>query len=117
MPLTAYVCLDTARVRRDNRSVPFSAELAAGAYVFVQDCGGVVWILPDGRHQHPRVLGRRRPAVSGGELTVGTDGEVLSINNISGTFQCASDCLLTAVGGLIRQGAKISADASTCYEV
>ena len=116
MPLTAYVPLDPKRFQRDNRSVRFSAQLPAGAYVYVQDCGGVVWVLPDYPHQHPKVLGGRRPAVAAGELTAGGNGEVLSINNLSGTYQCAEDSLLTAVGGLVKQGATISADAITIYE-
>jgi hypothetical protein len=116
MPLTAYVPLDPERFRRDNRSVAYSPLLPAGAYVYIQDCSGTVWILPDGTHRHPHVLGRARPAVAAGELITGENGEVLSINNLSGTFQCASDSLLTAVGGLVKQGAKISADAITIYE-
>lgn len=116
MPLTAYIPLDPERFRRDNRSVAVSRQLPAGTYVYVQDCSGTVWALPDGTHQHPRVLGRARPAVAAGELVMGEDGEVLSINNISGTFECASDSLLTAVGGLVKQGARISADAITIFE-
>ncbi len=116
MPLTAYIPLDPERFRRDNRSVAFSSELPAGAYVYVQDCSGIVWVLPDGTHQHPRVLGRARPAVSAGELLMGEDGNVISINNISGTFECTADSLLTAVGGLVKQGAVISSDAITSYE-
>jgi hypothetical protein len=108
MPLTAYVPLDLERYRRHNESVPFSPQLAAGVYVFVQDCAGTVWVLPDGRHRHPRVLGGVRPAVAAGELTVGENGEILSINNLSGTFRCAGDCLLVAVGGLVKQGAKVT---------
>jgi hypothetical protein len=117
MPLTAYVCLDVNRYRRHNDSVRFSPQVPPGAYVYVQDCAGVVWLLTDGFHQHPRVLGGRRPAVAAGELTVGDAGEIFAINNASGTFQCAADSLLTAVGGLVQQGAKISADAITPFEV
>lgn len=97
--------------------MPFSPQMAAGAYVYVQDCWGTVWVLPDGVHQHPNVLGGRRPAVAAGELVVAERGEIVSINNVSGTFQCASDCLFGAVGGLIKQGAKIAADAISEYEV
>jgi hypothetical protein len=86
MPLTAYVPLDPERFRRDNRSVAYSPLLPAGAYVYIQDCSGTVWILPDGTHRHPHVLGRARPAVAAGELITGENGEVLSINNLSGTL-------------------------------
>ena len=47
---------------------------------------------------------------------MGEDGNVISINNISGTFECTADSLLTAVGGLVKQGAVISSDAITSYE-
>ncbi len=117
MPLTAYSVKDPERYRRHPQSVAFSANLTAGAYVYVQDCGGVVWVAPDGPHMHPRVLGGARPAVAAGELTVGAGGEVLSVNNLSGTFVCAPDSLLLVVGGIIVQGGKIAADAISRYEV
>src|SRR3954451_715621 len=101
MPLTAYPPRDQERYRRHERSVRFSASTAAGVYVYVQDCSGVVWVGPDGPHMHPRVLGGARAAVAAGELTVGENREVLSINNLSGTFQCAPDSLLVAIGGII----------------
>lgn len=66
---------------------------------------------------HPRVLGGARPVVAAGELTLGEKGEVLAINNLSGTFHCTPDSLLLAVGGIICQGGKIVADAITRYEV
>jgi hypothetical protein len=55
--------------------------------------------------------------VSAGELTLGESGEVLSINNLSGTFECSPDSLLVAVGGIIVLGGKIAADAISRYEV
>jgi hypothetical protein len=117
MPLTAYVPLDLERYRRHNESVPFSPQLHAGVYVFVQDCAGVVWVLPDGRHRHPRVLGGARPAVAAGELVAGPGGEVHSVNNLSGTFRCPGESLLSAVGGLINQGAKITGNPISVHEV
>lgn len=117
MPLTAYVPGDPNRYRRHEQSTSFSATLPAGAYVYVQDCAGVVWVAPDGPHMHPRVLGGARPVVSAGELILGENGEVLSINNLSGTFECAPDCLLLAVGGIIVQGGKIVSSAISRYEV
>ena len=117
MPLTAYAPRDPERYRRHERSVRFSAAVAAGTYVYVQDCAGVVWVGPDGPHMHPRVLGGARPAVAAGELTLGEGGEVLSINNLSGTFRCAPDSLLAAVGGIILQGGRCPAGAVSQYEV
>ena len=117
MPLTAYVPLDLERYRRHNDCAPYTPEMADGVYVYVQDCDGTIWVLPDGPHRHPRVLGGGRPAVAAGELILGEGGEVLSVNNLSGTFRCAPDCLLVAVGGLVRQGARVTANAMTSYEV
>ena len=117
MPMTAYAPRDLERYRRHEQSTPFSANLSAGAYVYVQDCSGVVWVAPDGPHRHPRLLGGARPAVAAGELILAEGGEVLSINNLSGTFQCAPDSLLVAVGGMIIQGGKIAADAISRNEV
>jgi hypothetical protein len=50
-------------------------------------------------------------------LTLDENGELLSINNLSGTFQCAPDCLLLVVGGIIIQRGKIEAGAISRYEV
>lgn len=116
MPLTAYAPRDPERYRRHERSLPFSARIAAGVYVYVQDCAGVVWIGPDGPHMHPRVLGGARPVVAAGELTLGEDGEVLVVNNLSGTFRCDPDSLLLVVGGIINQGGTCLAEAITRYE-
>ena len=91
--------------------------MTPGAYVFVQDCAGKVWGLPDGSHAHPYVLGRARPAVAAGELIVEENGAVVSIGNLSGTFLCHPDCLFTAVGGLVRQGAAVGPDAAHPFEV
>lgn len=117
MPLSAYVSKDPARYRQHESSVRFSASLPAGVYVYVQDCSGEVWVAADGSHMHPRVLGGARPAVAAGELTVGENGEVLVLNNLSGTFQCTPDSLIVAVGGIICQGGRITPDAISRYEV
>ncbi len=117
MPLTAYPPGDLERYRRHPDSVRFSASIPAGVYVYVQDCAGVVWVGPDGVHMHPRILGGARAAVAAGELTLGEAGEILSINNLSGTFRCAPDSLLVAVGGVVAQGGTIVVDAIQRYEV
>lgn len=82
----------------------------------MQDCAGVLWLGPDGPHMHPKLLGGARPAVAAGELTLGNDGEVLSVNNLSGTFGCAADSLFAVVGAIIVQGGRCSADAVSPYE-
>jgi hypothetical protein len=107
MPMPAYVSKDPRRYRQREDSVPFSRMLPAGEYVFVQDCSGEVWVLPDGLHVHPYVLGRAKPAVAAGEMSIEDNGVVTRLNNFSGTFQCTLDCLFVAVGGLVLQGATI----------
>jgi hypothetical protein len=66
---------------------------------------------------HPRVLGGARPVAAAGEIAVDELGEVISLDNASGTFQCHPDSLLTVVGGLIEQGATIDPDVIHRYEV
>jgi hypothetical protein len=115
MPLTAYAPLGDPdpHHRRHRESRRFSADLPAGDYVFVQNIFGVVNVLRQDQqpgHAHHVVLGRARAAVSAGELMLGDGGVILEINNISGTFQCAADCLLAAIGGLVRQGAIFNSD-------
>lgn len=116
MPLTAYMPTDPERYPKRKDSALFSQDLPAGQYVYVQDCAGQVWVLPDGHHHHPLVLGRGRPATAAGELRLGVKALVESVNNLSGTFRCHPDSLFTALGGLIRQGAVIAADAIEPFE-
>jgi len=70
---------------RDNRSQPLSPNLADGCYVFVEDLEGVVNVLPDGPHVHPRVLGGGRAANYAGDFTI-RNGRVRDLTNLSGTF-------------------------------
>jgi hypothetical protein len=117
MPLPAHMPIDTRRYPRHEATVRFSAALPAGDYVYVQDCAGVVWVLPNGSHLHPQILGRARPVVAAGELTLGENGVVLSLNNDSGTFRCAPDSLFAVVGGLVTQGATVKPEGITRIEV
>jgi hypothetical protein len=110
MPLTAYAPSGDPdpNNRKHESSERFSRETVAGDYVYVQDVFGVVHVLSQRSkpgHAHHVVLGRARAAVSAGELMVDGGSVILEINNISGTFQCAPDCLIAAIGGLVRQGA------------
>ena len=112
MPLSAYMPKDRESHRRNPDSTLFAPSLFSGDYVYVQDCEGKVWAAPDECHMHPKVLGQGRPAVAAGEptlgaageLTLGAAGTVLTLNNLSGTFGCSADSLITVVGGLALQG-------------
>jgi hypothetical protein len=57
-----------------------------GSYVYVQDVGGVVHVLPDGPHLHPRVLGNAESALYAGDLRI-EDGRIVEVTNCSGTFE------------------------------
>jgi hypothetical protein len=75
--------------QRDPRSAPISTATPDGAYVYVQDEHGVVWVLPDEGHVHAEVLGGARPALYAGDLTI-DHGKIKDVTNLSGTFRFAS---------------------------
>jgi hypothetical protein len=103
--------LDETPYPRDGRSRPAAADATDGCYVYVQDLQGVVYIVPDGPHMHPKVLGQVRPALYAGDLTI-EDGEVTDVTNLSGTFQCDEpEGLLRVAGQLRRQGLTIQQGA------
>ena len=83
MPFTP---LDPKRYPRDPASAPLHRGSADGAYVYVQGLDGTIYILPDGPHQHSRVLGEARSAMYAGELRIQA-GTVVQLNNCSGTFE------------------------------
>jgi hypothetical protein len=94
--------LDSTRYPKDPRSVPLGPGLTDGLYVYVQDVQGVVHVLPDGPHMHPKVLGYAEPALYAGDLSV-EDGNVNDLTNLSGTFQFDDEDGLRAVAAQIRQ--------------
>lgn len=51
--------LDQTPYPKDPRSQPLHAGIADGLYVYAQDAAGMVQVVPDGPHTHPRVLGGR----------------------------------------------------------
>lgn len=71
---------------RHPDSRPIRLGLDDGPYVFVQDEAGTIYVLSDGPHRHPLVLGEARAARYAGDLTI-VDGQVHDITNLSGTFQ------------------------------
>jgi hypothetical protein len=92
-------------------SRPYTTELPPGIYVYVQDGDGTVWVLADGLHHHPKVLGGARPAAAAGELIINEDRVVVEVNNLSGTFRCGPETLEPVLVWLQQQGARIDADA------
>jgi hypothetical protein len=77
--------LDRRRYRRDPRSQTIRPGIADGTYVYVLS-EGEIWVLHDGPHAHPRVLGGARPADYAGDLTI-AGGMIQQLTNLSGTFQ------------------------------
>jgi len=77
---------DTTPYPADSRSQPIDSTVLDGSYVYVQDISGIIRIVPDGQHMHPRVLGGGLPAKYAGDMTI-RGGRVVDITNLSGTFQ------------------------------
>jgi hypothetical protein len=94
--------LDPTSYPRDPRSQPISPGLPDGGYVYVQDLNGVIYVLPDGPHMHPKVLGGAQPAMYAGDLTI-RDGKVWDLTNLSGTFQFDDEAGLLAVAQEFRR--------------
>jgi hypothetical protein len=82
--------------------MPIQAGIANGGYVYVQDGQGVIYILPDGPHLHPKVLGGGQPALYAGDLTI-QGGKVHDLTNLSGTFQFDDEAGLRVVAAQLRQ--------------
>jgi hypothetical protein len=97
--------LDPHPYPRDPRSRLFGPDLSDGGYVYVQDGQGEIWVLPDGPHMHPRILGLGLPAEYAGDLSV-KNRRIIDVTNLSGTFQCDDpDGLLAVADRLIACGA------------
>jgi hypothetical protein len=78
--------LDTTPYPRDSRSQALPSSLPDGSYIYVRDVRGIIYILPDGPHMHPHVLGAAAPATYAGDFTI-EQRTVVDVTNLSGTFQ------------------------------
>src|SRR5262249_12662208 len=94
--------LDKTPYPKDPRSRPISANTPDGGYVYVQDIQGIIHVVPDGPHLHPKVLGRGEPATYAGDLTI-QGGKVTDVTNLSGTFEFDDEAGLRAVAEQLRQ--------------
>jgi hypothetical protein len=94
--------LDLFPYPQDPNSKPIDPQTPDGLYVYVRDDSGVLWVLPDGPHRHPKVLGQVRPAMYAGDLTI-ADGKIKDVTNLSGTFQFDDETGLLAVAEQLRQ--------------
>lgn len=103
--------LDVFPYPRDSRSRPITTNIDDGVYVYVLDTLGVVHVLPDGPHHHPKVLGNAEPALYAGDLRIEL-GEIIEITNLSGTFQFDDpDGLVAVAEQLFDQGFDFADDA------
>jgi hypothetical protein len=93
--------LDPTPYPKDPRSRPIGSSVADGGYVYVRDGAGTVWVLPDGPHVHPLVLGGGRPAMYAGDMTV-RGWRVVDLTNLSGTFQFDDEDGLRKVAAELR---------------
>jgi hypothetical protein len=94
--------LDTTPYPKDPRSRPIDAKLPDGGYVYVRDVNRIVYVLADGPHLHPKVLGGGQPAVYAGDMTL-LGGTVVDLTNLSGTFRFDDEDGLRGVAEEMRQ--------------
>ena len=100
--------LDPTPYPADPRSRPVGAMLSDGGYVCVRDARGIIHVVPDGPHMHPKVLGGGSPASYAGDMTV-RGGRVADVTNLSGTFRFDDEEGLRAVAAELR-GAGLTVD-------
>ena len=96
---------------RSPLSTRLSPSLEPGTYVYAQDASGVVRVVPQAAGAHPTVLGAGQPAAAAGEITIGSNGVVTEINNISGTFQHGANVLPAVQRAAENQGLKVAPGA------
>ena len=96
---------------KDPRSQPIDASIPDGGYAYVRDANGIVHVVPDGQHVHPKVLGGGQPAMYAGDMTI-RGGRVADLTNLSGTFQFDDeDGLREVAWELQRQGLQLDGGA------
>lgn len=93
---------DTTPYPADPRSRPIDPSIADGGYVYVRDVNGVVYVVPDGPHMHPKVLGGGKPATYAGDMTI-RGGRLVDLTNLSGTFEFDDEDGLREVAAQIRK--------------
>jgi hypothetical protein len=94
--------LDSFPHPQDPRSRPIDTTVPDGGYVYVRDGNGTIYVLPDGPHLHPMVLGGVQPAMYAGDLTI-RGGKVVDVTNLSGTFEFDDEVGLREVAGELRK--------------
>jgi hypothetical protein len=103
----AYPPLDAKRYRQSKSSSVFSDKAPDGSYVYVLDENKVLHVAPEGSHVHPKVLGGGKRANGAGGFVV-SNGEIVEIDNLSGTFRPHPDSLAQVEQAITQQGGKVS---------
>ena len=110
--------LKTPRNPQDRRKYPRHPDsslattgLVDGEFVYVQDLNEEIWVLPDGPHRHPKVLGQALPVLYAGTLKVAGD-TIVELTNLSRTFRCDDDeGLIEVAEWLLNRGWKLAGNA------
>lgn len=104
--------LDPFPYKQSVDSKVADSSLAPGEYVYVMDERGVVNVLRDGPHLHPKVLGGAQSATGAGTLKVSNESIVTEISNCSGTFRFGPSSIPHVIDSLRNQGVQVSPTAS-----
>jgi hypothetical protein len=94
--------LDIFPYAPDPRARAADPRLPDGLCAYVRDDLGIVRVVPDGPHVHPKILGLARPVMYAGDMTI-TAGSVADVTNLSGTFQFDDEAGLLAVATQLEQ--------------
>lgn len=98
-------------------SQPIDPTMPDGGYAFVRDANGIVYVVPDGPHVHPMILGGGLPAMYAGDMTI-RHGRVVDLTNLSGTFQFDDETELREVAAeLRRQGLSVDVGAVRFFPI
>jgi RHS repeat-associated protein len=103
----AYPPLDPRKYKPSKDSAVFSNKTPDGKYVYVLDEAGVIHIAPEGSHMHPKILGGGQRVNGAGGFEV-KNGQIVDIDNMSGTFRPHPDTLGAVEQAITAQGGKIS---------
>jgi len=106
--------LDPTPYRQHRLSRQVSSDLADGNYVYVQTAENDLWVLPDGPHRHPRILGNATPVKYAGDLRV-ENGTIVDLTNLSGTFLCDDPDGLIEAAEIFRQSDLKLADSAVRF--
>ena len=89
--------LDRFPYPQDSGSRRLSIQEVTGCYVFIVDVDEVIHVVLNASHMHPKVLGNTTETLYAGEIEIDTPGNIVEVNNLSGTFRFKSQKSLCCV--------------------